>query len=304
VFDKASRGAWGSILLLFCTKGKSLAALGALLTILLLAIDTFFQQVTSLPGRWTPRGEGLIPRAIRYEPEVVYTFSSASGGIPTAMHSQDMKGAITPYFYDQNGTEYSTSRNGSQSNFPFACPTSVCKWDPCPTLGVCSACVDIASLLTYACLPMKMDWIRSSAGPTKRTPIQMVIRLLLADIQPLSNCVLPGTACGSFLNATSAAPVLLSGYRIENTSNSTYGETLLMRTLPLVKNPSRQTLYGGSINCKNLSNPILDAIIVSAADGSASSVIDRSYLLPTNACWRGVSRRSARHTPEGPTKSV
>jgi hypothetical protein len=45
-----------------------------------------------------------------------------------------------------------------------------------------------------------------------------------------------------------------------------------MRTLPLVKNPSRQILHGGSINLKNFSNPILDTRIVSAADGSASSV--------------------------------
>jgi hypothetical protein len=65
IFDKASRGAWGSVLLLFRTSGKSLAALGALLTVLLLAIDTFFQQVTNLPERWIPRGEGLISRAIR-----------------------------------------------------------------------------------------------------------------------------------------------------------------------------------------------------------------------------------------------
>jgi hypothetical protein len=42
IFDKASRGAWGSVMLLCRTKGKSLAALGALLTVLLLAIDTFF----------------------------------------------------------------------------------------------------------------------------------------------------------------------------------------------------------------------------------------------------------------------
>jgi len=81
-----------------------------------------------------------------------------------------------------------------------------------------------------------------------------------------------GTACGYFLNATSPSPVLMSGYRVDNVSNSTYGETLLMRTLPLVTNPSRRALYDGSINFKNISNPILDALIVSSADGSASSV--------------------------------
>jgi len=45
-----------------------------------------------------------------------------------------------------------------------------------------------------------------------------------------------------------------------------------MRTLPLVTNPDRLPLYGGSINFKHINYPILDALIVSAADGSADSV--------------------------------
>jgi hypothetical protein len=82
-----------------------------------------------------------------------------------------------------------------------------------------------------------------------------------------------GTACGYFLNATSTTPVLMSGYRMANSSNgSTYGETLLMRTLPLVTNPKREPLYGGSINFKNTTHRLLDAIIVSSADGSVESV--------------------------------
>jgi hypothetical protein len=166
IFDKASRGAWGSVLLLFRTKGRSLAALGALLTVMLLAIDTFFQQVTSFPERWLLRGEGLIPKVVRYSPEVVDVFSSTWGDTPTAATNQDLKGALTPLFYDQNGTHHSTNRNGSQQDLPFVCPTSVCSWKPYRTLGVCSACADISDLLTYACLPMRMDWIRNSTGPT------------------------------------------------------------------------------------------------------------------------------------------
>jgi hypothetical protein len=82
-----------------------------------------------------------------------------------------------------------------------------------------------------------------------------------------------GTACGYFLNATSAAPVLMSGYRVSNSSNgSIYGETLLMRTLPLVTSPKREPLYGGSINFKDTNHPLLDALIVSSADGSRESV--------------------------------
>ena len=45
IFDNASRGPWGSFLLLIRTKGRALAALGALVTIFALALDPFFQQI-------------------------------------------------------------------------------------------------------------------------------------------------------------------------------------------------------------------------------------------------------------------
>jgi hypothetical protein len=40
----------------------------------MLAIDSFFQQVTDLPEWWTLRGQGLIPGTIRYQPDVVFTY--------------------------------------------------------------------------------------------------------------------------------------------------------------------------------------------------------------------------------------
>jgi hypothetical protein len=84
---------------------------------------------------------------------------------PQVGANQDLKGALTPYFYDQNGTQSSASNNGSQANLPLSCSTSTCKWEPYQTLGVCSQCADISELLTYACLPMKLDWILSSMRP-------------------------------------------------------------------------------------------------------------------------------------------
>ena len=86
---------------------------------------------------------------------------------------------------------------------------------------------------------------------------------------------LVGTACGYFLNSTSDTPVLVSGYRVDNTTSSSNGETLLMRILPLVTNPLRHALYGGSIHFKNVQHPIIDALIISAADGSPDSVYRR-----------------------------
>ncbi|KAF1911258.1 hypothetical protein BDU57DRAFT_507084 [Ampelomyces quisqualis] len=255
IFDKASRGAWGSVLLLLRTKGKSLAALGALLTVLLLAIDTFFQQITDLPERWALRGQGLIPRVTRYEPDFAKTYRDDFVMSPIAQNNQELKGVLTPYFYDRNGTQYANNDNESQVGLSLYCPTSKCEWKSYQSQGVCSACVDISHLLTYACLPMKLDWILRSTGPTTEARYPN------------------GTACGYFLNVTSTKPVMMSGYRVADEGNrSAHGETLLMRTLPLVTNPSRDSLYDGTINFRNISHSLLNALIVSSADGSIDSV--------------------------------
>jgi hypothetical protein len=64
----------------------------------------------------------------------------------------------------------------------------------------------------------------------------------------------------------------MSGYKVNATSNGEPGETLLFRTLPLVKSPLMTTFFGGSINYKHINYPFIDALIVSSADGSTASV--------------------------------
>jgi hypothetical protein len=165
IFDKASRGAWGSFMLLCRTKGKALAALGAVLTVLLLAVDTFFQQVTDLQERWKLQGNSSIPRTIQYTPSVVLAYDNTWDNIPLAQMNQDLKRAMDPYFFDQNGTRPFLTEGGPQAEIPLVCPTSRCEWPAYQSLGVCSACEDVSYLLEYDCLPMKMDWIRNSTGP-------------------------------------------------------------------------------------------------------------------------------------------
>ncbi|KAI4943222.1 hypothetical protein J4E91_009662 [Alternaria rosae] len=211
IFDKASRGAWGSFLLLFRTKGRSLAALGAVLTLLLLAVDTFFQQVTDLPERWNLDGYGEIPRVIRYEGDNGDIYED---GYPSTMEDINLRQATLKFFY-YNGNKAVPFGSGNRSEIPLSCPSSRCEWDEYDTLGVCSACEDVSELLTT------------------------------------------GTAAA-------------------NSSNK--DEALLLRTLALSPalssaNPLSSTpLFGGSINFKDIYLPFLDAIIVSAADGAASSV--------------------------------
>lgn len=58
-----------------------------------------------------------------------------------------------------------------------------------------------------------------------------------------------------------------------NFSDPVPGETLLMRALPLVTNLFREPLYGNAtINFEHIQYRILDAFIVSSADGTAESV--------------------------------
>jgi hypothetical protein len=157
ILDKAPRGAWGSFLLLFRTKGRSLAALGAILTLLLLAVDTFFQQVTDLPERWEPDGFGEIPRVVRYEGDNMEIYE---GGLPNTLHDINLRQATLKFFY-YNGNEAIPFGSGKRPNIPLSCPSSRCEWDEYDTLGICSACADVSELLTYGCLTTNLDWISS-----------------------------------------------------------------------------------------------------------------------------------------------
>ena len=61
-FDSASRGPWGSSIILFEHKGNSIASIGALIIILALAFDPFLQQVLTFPLRQTSGPSNLNPQ--------------------------------------------------------------------------------------------------------------------------------------------------------------------------------------------------------------------------------------------------
>lgn len=255
IFDKASRGAWGSFLLLFRTRGKSLAALGAVLTLLLLVTDTFFQQVIDLPERWVIQGYGEIPRVVQYESEIGKLYID---GVPASRLDVYLQQTTEMYFY-YNGSSPLAFGNGKRPEIPLSCPSSRCEWDTYDSLGFCSACADVSELLTYACLETKLDWISTVKYNSSHYPT--------------------GTSCGYWLNATSDAPMLMSGYRTDQVSNATSeGEALLLRTLSLTA-PfnsifpfSSVPFFNGSVKFQDIYSPVLDALIVSAPDGTASSV--------------------------------
>lgn len=248
IFDNASRGPWGALLLLIRTKCRSLAAIGAMITLVSLALDPFFQQVVDFPDRWALANEtGSIPRIVQYSP--FYTPEYLSG-YETTFFNPALRPVIGQFFSD-NGTQPVPFGNGTRPDIPLSCPTDNCTWPEYDTLGVCSQCVEIEDMLEYACLFTQIDWNADHTGE-------------LGDVSYPN-----GTVCGYFLNATSENPVLMTGYIVNgNTTEVTIGETLLVRALPLTEMITKAPLFGGSVNFKHILNPIFDSLIVSATDGA------------------------------------
>ncbi|KAK3681309.1 hypothetical protein B0T22DRAFT_540208 [Podospora appendiculata] len=128
-FDEASRGPWGSTRLLLSPKTAGLIGwLGALLTVVSLALDPFTQQVITFPTRRVP--------------------APAEAAHVQVIHSLDavdlvpMQGAILSSLYVEQAGPRIT----------YNCTTSQCQWLYAVTsLGICADCRNITSLTTRTC---------------------------------------------------------------------------------------------------------------------------------------------------------
>ncbi|KAF2449614.1 hypothetical protein P171DRAFT_379677 [Karstenula rhodostoma CBS 690.94] len=253
LFDNASRGPWGSLMLLVRTKGMTLAALGAAITIFVMAMDPFFQQVVRYPQRTVLQIQNSsIPRVERYEQNNVKILAS---GQEVMSPDLDMKAAIDQSFLDFGVPQYQVG-NGTQAEIPLSCPTSSCTWEPYETLGVCSQCVDVVDMLDFDCLPAKLDWVQNST-----------------QYVPYKN----GTMCGWFFNKTSESPMLMLGYEVDPSTNRPSGEILTTRALPLVGNVNRKPFWGGSINFDSVRNPLINFVVVSTHEEPDQEMIMRSF---------------------------
>jgi len=116
IFDKATRRPWGAVMLLFRTKDRSLAALGALLIILLLAIDTFFQQVVYLTERWSLESAvSKLPVTVHYDPGTTEQYRD---WIPIAASDPDLFHVVEKFSYG-NGTQPVQFGNGTRPDIPL-----------------------------------------------------------------------------------------------------------------------------------------------------------------------------------------
>ncbi|KAF2473581.1 uncharacterized protein BDR25DRAFT_311809 [Lindgomyces ingoldianus] len=141
LYDGASRGPNGSVSLLWSMQFRSLASIGAVITILSLAIDPFVQQVIGLGQIQTPDNSTSIPFAIRYAKGTQHSLNNRASEVsyvPTidfSLQSAIMAGLSEPKDTILQQTE-------------FRCSGTQCSWKPFLSLGVCSSCADITGNLT------------------------------------------------------------------------------------------------------------------------------------------------------------
>ncbi|OAG02450.1 uncharacterized protein CC84DRAFT_1198567 [Paraphaeosphaeria sporulosa] len=243
IFDSASRGPWGSFLLLIRTRGKSLAALGAAVTIMSLALDPFFQQVVEYPELWRLQPvQGTIPVAIGYEP-----FAKGQEYVDKLTNlnpDNTMLGVVARYFYD-NGTSPMAFGRGVRAEVPLSCPNSNCTWPEYETLGVNSECAEVTDKLEFRCAWGSLDWVQHP----------------IVDLSGETNYVFPnGTACGWWLKAEK--PLLMTGYNTASTGQWA-NETLIVRSEALYDIFSRKFLPGYEPVFNNSRDPLAHVLIVS-----------------------------------------
>ncbi|KAJ8117992.1 hypothetical protein OPT61_g922 [Boeremia exigua] len=142
VFEDASRGPWGSLMLIWKLHVRTkLATWGAIITILTLAMGPFAQQLLSYPSRRLITGNATFYTSHIYDSAYGQVRGSTRGaqGRITATMGPKMQGAMLNGLFNLS------------SPIEFACSTGNCQWDDFSTLGVASTCQNVTSTSKILC---------------------------------------------------------------------------------------------------------------------------------------------------------
>ncbi|KAI0540408.1 hypothetical protein GGR58DRAFT_461216 [Xylaria digitata] len=138
-FDEASRGTWGAIKLLFTFRGGLLGSFGATVSIIVLLLGPFAQQIATYQTREVESLDGAsITRALNYTGALPGNTSS-TGFVPIL----PLKSAVYNGLFAENGRPASA--------LAFECQSGNCTWHPYDTLGVCAQCVDLSPFIQEFC---------------------------------------------------------------------------------------------------------------------------------------------------------
>ncbi|KAF2456140.1 hypothetical protein BDY21DRAFT_56718 [Lineolata rhizophorae] len=260
LFDNASRGPWGSVLLVALTKGRSIATIGAIITVLSLGLETFIQQVVSVENRTVLQEYGSIARTSFYQRTPVYRQETEFNGTRIMYMNQEMDAILEPFFFGP-GIDPVTFGNGTKADMPMFCPTSSCTWEGYESLAVCSTCEDVSEFLYKTCMDVEVDWFLNAT-----------------EFEEESLPHETRTVCGHFFNGTTdngTTAYLMSGYAVDPFTGEP-GEALAGRNFPMTNLNSRRAYNGGTLRFEDIRNPMMDFLVVSPHNTSIESIYQQT----------------------------
>ncbi|KAK6211377.1 acid phosphatase protein [Colletotrichum tabaci] len=139
VFDDASRGTWGALMMLVKLRGGFLGSFGAFVAISTLAFSPFAQQIATFHARTTNSTAGATNLRAQEYLIALSSQSASEGFIPIL----PFKAAVYNGLFAENGKPW--------LSLPVNCQTGNCTWEPFETLGVCNTCVDLSEFMIRAC---------------------------------------------------------------------------------------------------------------------------------------------------------
>ncbi|KAF2226859.1 hypothetical protein BDZ85DRAFT_278776 [Elsinoe ampelina] len=137
--DRASRGPWGSLLLLFKLYRPSLATLGALLTIISIGLATLTQLTVTTT--LAPAFSALPAPAHSEIFDLVMLAGTASTSPRESIRGLDFSNTFDQIFHIEEDVEHSTPQ----------CPSGNCDWPEFSTLAMCGSFVDKSNSLRRTC---------------------------------------------------------------------------------------------------------------------------------------------------------
>ncbi|KAK8123125.1 hypothetical protein PG984_011795 [Apiospora sp. TS-2023a] len=152
-FEDASRGPWGSFWLICRLRARHWAAIGALVTLLMLGFEPFMQAIIYYEGRLittalsptaapsigtSPRLDAGSTRPVKTGGLMGFKIGNESYQYPTGQFRREASPGLASAVY-----------RGFYANDPrdavsFTCSTGNCTWPVFTSLSVCSACNDVS----------------------------------------------------------------------------------------------------------------------------------------------------------------
>ncbi|KAI1173341.1 hypothetical protein F4777DRAFT_589898 [Nemania sp. FL0916] len=134
IYDDASRGPWGSLKFLrlgWRRKPPVTACIGAIITILSLAMGPFLQQLVVYKTVMIPQpgAKSTIPLTNTYIIKDYDGFYGSEG----SLNHRTLQGALTDGLFNE------------KAPLQFTCQSGNCTWREFTTLGVCSSCTDVST---------------------------------------------------------------------------------------------------------------------------------------------------------------